>query len=378
MQLPNLKDAKINGKRVLLRLDTDVPIEEGKIKDDSRLKAGLPTLEFLLKNGAKVIIAGHLGRPTPLNNESRIKNQESSLKPVALWFAKKINNVHNSQFTIRDSKLRDFDGWEIGENIFLLENLRFYKGEEENDQEFAKNLASLADIYVNDAFAVSHRNHASIAGVTKFLPHFAGFQLQKEVEVLSGILENPKRPLIVIIGGAKLETKLPLVEKMHHLADYVLVGGKLAGDVKTLLKVQHEKINPDASGRKSVLLVADLNEEGTDITLKSAENFLQIISLAKTVVWNGPMGKIANSKLQIVKSEEGSKKLAEGLIKSDAYVVVGGGDTVGFLDKICLLDNFACMPKNRCFLSTGGGAMLAFLSGEKLPGIEALLKVTAC
>ncbi|MEK7450992.1 MAG: phosphoglycerate kinase [Patescibacteria group bacterium] len=373
MQLPNLKDAKINGKRVFLRLDTDVPIEDGKIIDDSRLKAGLPTLEFLWKNGAKVIIAGKLGRPTGLNYEARIKNHGLSLKPVAEWFAKKLNNVHNSQFIIHDSKLGEFEGWEIGQNIFLLENLRFYKGEETNDQIFARKLASLADIYVNDAFAVSHRNHASIVGVAKLLPHFAGFQLQKEVEVLSGILENPKRPLVVIIGGAKLETKLPLVEKMHHIADYVLVGGKLAGDVKTLLKVQHEKINPPAGGRKSALLVADLNNEGTDITLKSAENFLQIISLAKTIVWNGPLGKISDKKSEIIKSEEGSKQLAEGLVKSSAYVVVGGGDTVGFLDKICLLDSFACMPKHRCFLSTGGGAMLSFLSGEKLPGLEALL-----
>ncbi len=374
MNLPFLKNTRVSGKRVLVRLDLDVPIENGMVKDDSRLKAGFPTLEFLLKNGAKVIIAGHLGRPETKNNESRIMNQELSLKPVALWFAKKINNVHNSRFLIHDSSLGGFEGWEIGSNIFLLENLRFYQGEEENDQQFAKNLSNLADIYVNDAFAVSHRNNASVVAITKYLPHFAGFQLQKEVEVLSGILENPKRPLVVIIGGAKLETKLPLVEKMHHIADYVLVGGKLAGDVKTLLKVQHEKINPPAGGRKSVLLVADLNSEGTDITLKSAENFLQIISLAKTVVWNGPLGKISDKKSEIVKSEEGSKQLAEGLVKSSAYVVVGGGDTVGFLDKICLLDSFACMPKNRCFLSTGGGAMLVFLSGEKLPGIEALLK----
>ncbi len=378
IKLPILNQAKIEGKRVLVRLDLDVPItyQKSKIKnqkyieDDTRLKAGLPTLEFLLKNGAKVIIAGHLGRPRPKYQISNIKYQkeekEFSLYPVAEWFNKKLN--HNSQFMLHNSSLGGFAGWEIGQNIFLLENLRFYQGEEENDLQFAKNLANLADIYVNDAFAVSHRDNASIVGVAKFLPHFAGFQLQKEVEVLSGILENPKRPLVVIIGGAKLETKLPLVEKMHHIADYVLVGGKLAGDVKTLFQVQHEKIK----GRKSVLLVADLNDEGTDITPKSAENFLQIISLAKTVVWNGPLGKISDSKSEIIKSEEGSKKLAEGLVKSSAYVVVGGGDTVGFLDKICLLDSFACMPKSRCFLSTGGGAMLAFLSGETLPGLEAL------
>lgn len=352
-----LKDADVKGKKVFLRADLDAPLVNGKIESDVRLVSAIPTIEYLLKQKAKIIIAGHLGRPKGID-------ESLSLKPVAEWFQNKFS-ISNLQF----SKRGEFDGWEIGPNIFLLENLRFNKEEEANDPEFAKKLASLADIYVNEAFANSHRNHASITGVSKILPSYAGLHLQQEVEVLSGVLENPKRPLVVVIGGAKLETKLPLVEKMHHFADYVLVGGKLAEDVKTLLKMQHEKI----VGKKSALLIADLNPEGTDVTPKSIENFLQIIGLAKTVIWNGPLGKISDNKSEIAGSEEGSKKLAEGLVKSNAYTVVGGGDTVGFLGKACLLDNFACMPKNRCFLSTGGGAMLSLLSGEKLPGLEALL-----
>ncbi|MBF8250046.1 MAG: Phosphoglycerate kinase [Candidatus Levybacteria bacterium] len=369
-----LKDADVSGKRVFLRADLDVPLAEirnsksetRKIEDDTRLKSCLPTIEYLLKQNAKIIIAGHLGRPTGLNYESRIMNQEFSLLPIAKWFYKKLN--HNSLFAIHDSRLGELEGWEIGPDIFLLENLRFYPGEEKNDSLFAKKLASLADIYVNEAFANSHRDHASITGVSKYLPGFAGLHLQQEIEVLSGVLENPKRPLVVVIGGAKLETKLPLVEKMHHIADYVLVGGKLAEETKTLLKIQHQKVQ----GKKSALLIADLNSEGSDITPNSIGNFLQIIDLAKTVIWNGPLGKISDNKVEIAESEKGSIKLAEELVKTSAYTIVGGGDTVGFLEKACLLDSFACMPKNRCFLSTGGGAMLSFLSGEKLPGLEVL------
>ena len=366
MQLPILRDAKVEGKTVFLRADLDVPLSEFRIEDDTRLTAALPTIEYLLKQNCKIIIGGHLGRPTGLNQESRIRNphfarasrgrQELSLKPVGEWFAK---HFHASQFIIHNSILGGFEGWEIGQNSFLLENLRFYEGEEKNDLIFSKKLASLADLYVNDAFAMCHRNHASIVGITHFLPHFAGFHLQKEVETLSHVMENPKRPLVVIVGGKKIETKLPLVEKMHKVADYVLVGGKIAEESKALVNVQHEKI----TGKKAVLLVADAIPDGSDITDKDAENFLQIISLAKTIIWNGSMGIIENEKLM----GESTRKIALGIIKSGAYSVVGGGDTVEFLNKLGVLDKFS-------FASTGGGAMLAFLSGEKLPGIEALLQ----
>jgi phosphoglycerate kinase len=357
MKLNILNEARVSGKTVFLRADLDVPLSKVNIEDDTRLLAWMPTLEYLLKNGARVIIAGHLGRPTKqfsiFNFQFSKTEEEFSLRPIAEWLGKRFKI-----YDLRFKNLYGFDGWEIGQNVFLLENLRFYKGEEENDKEFAKKLASMVDVYVNDAFAASHRVHASIVGIPNYLPHFVGFRLLKEIEVLSKVLNNPERPLVIIIGGAKLETKLPLVEKMHHFADYVLVGGKIAQETKSLLKIQHEKLK----GIKSVLLVGDLNESGFDITSKSIGNFVQTIGLAKTIVWNGPVGFVEN---QEDDSTIGSRKLAKAIVNSKIFCIVGGGDTLGFLKSINLLDKFS-------FVSTGGGAMLEFLSSGKLPGIEAL------
>lgn len=381
MKLSSIKNAMVSGKTVFLRADLDVPLTkletrnsklETKIEDDTRLVAALPTIEYLLRNGAKVIVAGHLGRPKIVNQELSlrpelrprgIKNHELSLRPVAQWLAKRF---HNSSFMIHDSKLGEFDGWRINDDIFLLENLRFYKGEEENDKEFSKKLASLADLYVNDAFAMSHRNHASIVGITNFLPHFAGFHLEKEIDVLGKVMDNPRRPLVVIVGGKKIETKLPLVEKMHKIADYVLVGGKIAKEVETLFKIK----NNHTEEKHAVLVIGELNKNKTDISNKSVKEFLEIIKNAGTVVWNGPVGmiklKVKNQKSK-VDTEKGTRELAEGIVKSKVYAVVGGGDTVEFLRRIKLIDKFS-------FASTGGGAMLAYLSGEKLPGLVALAK----
>src|SRR3989338_163924 len=325
IKLPDLKNTNVNGKRVFLRTDIDVPLSQQStinnqqltIADDTRLKESLETLNFLLQNGATVILAGHLGRPEGRENDL-------TAQPVAKWYANEFR-VQNSEFRVQN--IGGFDGWRISDKLFLLENLRFNSGEESNDLLFSKKLASLADIYVKDAFAASHRVHASIVGVAKLLPHFAGFMLKKEVETLSSLLENPKRPLAVIIGGAKIETKLPLVEKMHQIADYVLVGGLIAEETKVLLEVQHEKVSPPAGGRKSALLVADLNGNKTDITSKDAENFLQIISLAKTIVWNGSVGKTEGNEGNL---EIGSAKLAKGIAESGAYTVVGGGDTISY------------------------------------------------
>ena len=371
MQLPLIKNAKIEGKTVFLRADLDVPLSEIRnpkseirtIEDETRLKASIPTIEYLLNQNCKVIICGHLGRPKGID-------KSLSLEPVAEWFFKELK-IRSANWpdelklkieNLKLIKLGDFDGWEITDRIFLLENLRFHPEEERNDLEFSKKLASLADIYVNDAFAMCHRNHASIVGITKFLPRFAGFHLEKEVTNLTLAMENPKRPLVVIVGGKKIETKLPLVEKMHKIADYVLVGGKIAEESKALAKVQHEKI----LGQKAVLLIADANPDGSDITNKDAENFLQIVNLAKTIVWNGSMGIIGGKSENLV-SEKGTKKIAEGILKTNAYTIVGGGDTVEYLNKLGVLNKFH-------FASTGGGAMLAFLSGEKLPGLVALEK----
>lgn len=357
MQLPLLRDANVNGKTVFLRADLDVPLSEARIEDDTRLKACLPTIEYLLKQNCKIIIAGHLGRPQPTNKEYGISNMEYSLLLIAKWFFEKFKS-RDSIFNIQYSKFSGFNGWEIGQNIFLLENLRFNAGEEANDPAFAKKLASLADIYVNDAFAMCHRNHASIVGITRFLPHFAGLHLVEEIENLTSAIENPKRPLVVIIGGKKIETKLPLVEKMHRIADYVLVGGKIAQESKILARVVHEQI----AGKKAVLIVADLTPDGAGIAQKDLGNFLEIILLAKTIIWNGSMGLIGKKEDQF----SATRKIAEGIIKSKAYSIVGGGDTVEYLNRMGIIDKFS-------FASTGGGAMLSFLSGERLPGIEALI-----
>jgi phosphoglycerate kinase len=353
--LKSIKSANVKEKTVLLRADLDVPIQssiinhQSSIADDTRLKAWFPTLNYLLEEGATVIIVGHLGRPAG-------KDSKFSLEPIALWL--------NQKFKVQSSKLKiakvgEFVGWEITDKIFLVENIRFYEEEEKNDPQFAKKLAQLAQVFVNDAFASSHRAHASIVGITKFLPSFAGLRLLEEVKVLSGVLEDPKRPLGVIIGGVKIETKLPLVEKMHGFADYVLVGGEIVENDKVLIKVAHEKAQ-----NKSILLMADMQVDQRDITLRSVENFLQVLQDAKTIVWNGPLGLIEDEKYQ-----KGTEILAEGIVKIPAFTIVGGGDTLGFLKQKNLLKQFS-------FASTGGGAMLEFLAGEHLPGLVVLEQST--
>ena len=346
------KVSSLKNKSVLLRLDTDVDVENGKIVDDTRLYAGFETLSFLLKKGADVIIVGHMGRPEP-----GIQNSKYSLLPIAKWFEKKFKG------NIEKTQIGDFKGWEITPHITLLENIRYFEGEEKNDKEFAKNLSLLGNIYVNDAFAVSHRDHASIAGVCKFLTSYPGFHLIKEIQTLKKIMESPKRPLTVLIGGAKIETKLPLVEKMHQLADYVLVAGEIAEQDRVLIHVQHEKLE----GKKSIVLVGELNQDKTDMTQKSIENFKQVFDLSNTIVWNGPAGVIRKKKDRKKgnDTEKGTRNLAKAIIKSGAYSVIGGGDTLAYLKEINLLNKFD-------FVSTGGGAMLEFLSGKELPGIEAL------
>lgn len=347
IELPDIKTASLRNTTVFFRADLDAPIAQKDgafaVVDDTRLVLGLPTLEYLLDQGAKVVIAGHLRRPEGFD-------KKLSLLPIARWYIKELR-IKNHESRIEECNLGGFEGWKLSDNLFILENLRFYKEEKTNDSAFAEKLASLAQVYVNDAFASSHRTHASIIGVPCYLPHYAGFHVQDEVTVLSSIMEEPKRPFVVIIGGAKIETKLPFVTKMHGLADMILVGGKIAAQAKELL------------GHKATLLIADLNTEGTDITLLSLQKFLQVIQTAKTIVWNGPVGYVEDPTGNGIK---GSEMIAKGILDSKAYSVVGGGDTLELLRRMNILDKYS-------FFSTGGGAMLAFLSGEKLPGLEALL-----
>ncbi|MDO8515281.1 MAG: phosphoglycerate kinase [bacterium] len=298
-------DETIKNKRVLVRGDIDVPVD-----DAMRLEAIWPTIEFLLEHENTVILCGHMGRP--LNGFE----EQFSTKRVAEWFAKK--EVDSSWIDGR------FHGFEINKNFIVLENLRFSPEEEKNDENFSKELSGLAEVYVNESFANCERAHASMVGVPKLLPHFAGFRLVKEIEVLGKIVENPRRPLLAIIGGAKIETKQPLIDKMKNFADFVVIGGKLATVEKDFI--------------------------------------IDSLPVAQTIIWNGPFGAIEEEQWQA-----GTKKVVELILKNKkAYKVVGGGDTVAFLQKLGVLNQFD-------WVSTGGGSMLKFLAGEKLPGIEALL-----
>ena len=344
--LPVLTSNFVQGKKVFLRLDLDVPKSDQGIVDTTRIDAGFPTLEFLLKEKSEIIIGSHIGRPHGVD-------QNLSLKNIGRALSARLESLT----TFEEIEFGGFQAFKLGERVTLLENLRFYDGEEKNDSDFAKKLAGFAEIYVNEAFAVSHRDHASITGVAKLLPHFAGFRLQTEVQELSKVLESPVRPLCVVIGGAKIETKLPLVTKMVSFADSVLVGGEIAVQIKNeQLRMKNDE----------KLIVADLKPEGTDITENSVQIFKTEIEKAKTIVWNGPMGKISEEINKSLLSEEGTEKIARIISESSAHTIVGGGDTIGFLNKHGLLQKFS-------FVSTGGGAMLAFLSGENLPGLEALL-----
>ena len=330
MFLPQLKDFDFKGKKVLVRCDFDVPLKLGKILDDTRIRECLPTIKYLLEKKAQIILIAHLGRPEGKRVE------ELSLAPVAQRLFELLQ---------RKGEVSNLDHNDSLEgNLFLKENLRFDSREEANDPSYSQELASMADFYVNEAFSASHRKHASIVGVPKFLPHCGGLHFAKEIENLSKVLENPKKPVVFVIGGAKPETKLPYVEDFSRIADSVLVGGKLT---------QNSKLK--------TVIFADLVESGLDITEDSIKDFVEIIRTAGTVIWNGPMGKFENKK-----SETGTKEIAKTIAESEAFKVVGGGDTISALKKFGLLAKMD-------YVSTGGGAMLEFLAKGTLPGIEVLI-----
>lgn len=337
LQLPALHTGDLANKKVLLRGDIDVPIVDGKVADDTRLKDSLPTIEFLFQNNASIVLCGHLGRP-----EGQIK-PELSVKPVAQWYLERLKVLGQLQ----QEKIGNFDAFRISDRLTILENLRFDSREEAGDESFARELASLGQVYVNESFAESYKTTASIVGVAKLLPHFAGFRFVAEIENLTKVLESPERPLLVVIGGAKIDTKLPVIEKMASLADNVIVGGKLS--------LEYKSNNPKVK-------VLTLESSGKDVALESITSVEPLISNANIIVWNGPVGYVEDYSFQV-----GTRRLAELFAANQtAFKVVGGGDTVGFIDKLGLTEKFN-------WVSSGGGSMLKFLAGEKLPGIEALL-----
>ena len=328
----SIKNVRLEGKKVLLRSDFDLPMKDKVIEDDTRLEISSKTIKFVEK-AEKVILIGHLGRPA-------FNEDKYSLQIIK----KPLQKLINEEISFSSSYEKIPEG-----KIILIENLRFFPGEEENYLDFAKKLAFLADLYVNDCFAASHRNHASIVGITKFLPSYAGLNLEKEVEILDPALRNPQRPLVALIGGAKIETKLPIIENLAKICDSVLIGGRLPLEI--------------LSGNSIRLLknvfTADLKER-KDIDDKSIDIFVSLIKGAKTIVWNGPMGVFEEEKFSI-----GTKKIAKAVAESKAFSIVGGGET------IAALDFFGYTSKIK-HLSMGGGAMLDFLAGKELPGLKAL------
>jgi len=344
--MKTLKDFNFRGKRVLVRCDFNVPLsEKGLISDDFRIKKSLPTIEYLVKKGARLILMSHLGKP-----KGRIV-EGLRLTPI--------QNKLMEYLDLSVTKAPDCLGQEIEKwtyqmrpgEILLLENLRFHKEELENDLDFAAKLSRLGDIFINEAFSVCHRNQASIVGIPKYLPSGAGFLLEKEIKILSQIIKNPKRPLVVIIGGSKVEDKAKMAKRFLKIANYLLIGNLIDNEIKKKkIKIENpQNFFPPIDSKENL----DLGEKTTKI-------FKEKISKAKTVFWAGPLGKIEEKKYQ-----KGTKEIAEAIIKSQAFSVIGGGDTIEFLNKIGLIEKFN-------HISIGGGAMLQFLSGEKLPGIEAL------
>lgn len=319
MQSIELADIKAE-TRVFVRADIDNPIHQGRILDTYRLEQCLPTLGYLKQKRAKIIIAGHIGKPNGSYNE------ELSTKQLIPYFNEK-----------------------LGENNFeLLENLRFDPREETNDETFAVELARMADIYVNESFATCHRKHASIVGIPKLLPAYAGLRLIKEVEALSKVLKNPQRPLVAVVGGDKIESKKPAILKFLEISDAVLVGGILG-------------INWIGQKPKNLYLATDfVNEAKNDVGPRTIQTFSKIIQTAKTIIWAGPIGMYT-----IEEYAKGTYAIAKAIAESRAFSIVGGGDTVAAIKKAGLENKFN-------FISTGGGAMLEFLVKGNLPGLETL------
>ncbi|MBN1901647.1 phosphoglycerate kinase [Candidatus Sumerlaeota bacterium] len=392
-----IEDLDVKSKRIFMRVDFNVPLKEGKIRDDHRIQEALPSIKFLIEKGAKLILASHLGRP-----EGKGFEPEFSLQPVATRLSKLLEkpiaiapDCIGAETEKMVSQMKDGD-------ILLLENVRFYKAETKNDPGFAKSLAALAEIYVNDAFGTAHRAHASTEGITHYLnPCAAGLLIEKELKYLGGALDDPKRPFLAILGGAKVGDKVPVIRNLLKKVDTLVIGGGMVytfykamgleiGDslfdmeafevAKELLKeaktskakliipndcVVCEKLDiKNFDPHTPIKTVAQNNIpqgwHGADIGSESIEQIVEEIKKAKTIAWNGPLGVF-----EIDQFAQGTRKIAEALADSDAVTVIGGGDTAAALLKFGL-------DKKMTHVSTGGGASLEFLEGKVLPGIAAL------
>lgn len=342
-----LRDFSLERKRVLLRCDFNVPLgDQGEILDDFRIQKTLPTINYLLEKKAKIILMSHLDNPKgKIVEKLKLTNiQQRLMEYLDLSIAKAKDCIGQE---ILDWTFKMQSG-----EILLLENLRFHREEEEGDLAFAKELAKLGDFFINDAFGVCHRAHASIVGVPKYLPAGAGLLLENEINNLEKLIQKPERPMLSIIGGIKIETKVKLIDKVSEISDLVLISGvmkKEVGEKNIQLKNPQKIVEP-----------VDSSEDNLDIGPKTVNLFKEKISSAKTIFWNGPVGKIEEEKFS-----KGTEGIARAISKTGVFSVVGGGETVEFIRKLNLVDKFT-------HVSTGGGAMLTFLAGEELPGLKAL------
>lgn len=390
MAKKSITDINVQGKKVLMRVDFNVPMQDGVITDDKRIRAALPSIQHLIRQGGKVILMSHFGRP-----KGKVV-EEFRLDPIAKRLGELLGQpVQKADDCIGPEVAKQVDALQPGE-VLLLENVRFYAEEEKNDPDFAKSLAKFGDVYVNDAFGTAHRAHASTEGVANYLPAVSGFLMEKELEFLGSAVEDPKRPFVAILGGAKVKDKIAVIESLLGKVDSLIVGGGMA---YTFLKAQGYEIGKSlldeerldfcrdimAKAEKAgveLLLPIDIviaNEfsaeaehrvvsakeipsdwEGLDIGPKTTELFASVVKKAGTVVWNGPMGVF-----EFPAFANGTKGVAQALADSSAVTVIGGGDSAAAVEQMGLADKMT-------HVSTGGGASLEFLEGKVLPGVAAL------
>ena len=391
MNKKTIKDIDLKGKKVLVRCDFNVPMDENKnITDNRRIVSALPTIKYLLENNCAIILCSHLGRP-----KGEFK-PEFSLQPVAKELSKQLNiEVKMAKDVIGENAKELANNLKEGE-VMLLENVRFHSEETDNNEEFAKELASMADIYVNDAFGAAHRAHSSTAGVAKFLPAVSGFLIEKELNFLGNAISNPERPFVAILGGAKVSDKIGVIDSLLEKVDTLIIGGGMAytffkaqgynvGDsiceidkldlakqamekakskgVKLMLPIDTKigkEFKPDTESKIVPWTEIPNGWEGFDIGEKTIEMFKEELKNAKTVIWNGPLGLF-----EFEQFATGTNSIAETLANLDATTIIGGGDSAAAVEK-------AGLSPKMTHISTGGGASLEFLEGKKLPGIECL------
>ncbi|MER2127152.1 phosphoglycerate kinase [Solibacillus sp. FSL H8-0523] len=386
----SMNDVEVTGKRVFVRVDFNVPMEAGKITDETRIRAAIPTIEQLVQAGAKVILASHLGRPKGEVNE------DMRLTAVGERLAKLMNKpVTKLDESIGEAVLEAVNNMQDGD-IVLLENVRFHKGEEKNDEALAQEFAKFADLYVNDAFGAAHRAHASTEGIAKFVPAVSGLLMEKELDVLGKALSNPERPFTAIIGGAKVKDKIGVIDNLLDKVDHLIIGGGLVftfvkamgHDIgKSLLeedKIELAKSFIEKAKEKGVQLHMPVDAVvanefskdaetqvvaidaipsdwmGLDIGPKTAVNYADVIKDSKLIIWNGPMGVF-----EMEKFANGTKTVADAMATTAGYTIIGGGDSAAAVEKFEVADKMD-------HISTGGGASLELMEGKALPGIVAL------